>query len=637
MRFISRTLPWLVIIIVIAFFIGLKQSPYFFSTRNNSCAEKKLADKTDDSSSDSTSDTSSSIVDESAMEKEEPAGSDDTDTKPSKTSTEPEESQPDPSDGDTIDLKLFEGTVETKTPDRPTGEATDSTMPEATSPVEQNPSEEETTQLDSPIVLSMNPPILRQPITNQDDDSQNQSDTGWQWSKSVKEAQSESEFSNNNSPDNQGVNNQSVNNQSVNNQGEMPNMYGPANEGVIVTEEETDSATTEKNTANTDDNSSSNTTRDQNTSVNKASEKNQEEDEDKPTVKQEIIPRQPLSPEMQKLRNEVRQTITTYSKPILNTRDNTVAQVLDVCEAFGCDAEVMYVDMKRKINAFANLCYNYPCAGYRPLKVSNGRIEPRLGYGFQKTPGQMLAVMALSRVPKDYPIQFNEEITGTVADLVQRERETCRSGEDLAFKLIGISRYTPSGKKWKSESGETWTIERLLSEVMKQPAQLDNVSGTNRLLAISYAVDRRMKRGEPIDGVYAKASKYVTDFQDYALSMINTDGTWHPQFFSSKGTGGNNEDRLLATGHILRWLVFSLPEERLQDPRVVRAIAQIDRSLGGNARYGLAAASPQKIDSRLTAVHALVLYNRRLFTPHDKIDAEAASAETAQNAKEGVK
>ena len=650
MRFITRTLPWVVILVVIAFFIGLKQSSNRLVRTTTSPADKEVASKLEASPSAATtksdaleanSETSVDqpeaviIIEESTTVEEEPVGekSGDTDEQPAEDSEKSKAGQPSPTDGDPIDLKQFEGTAETtaanQTPevlktDTNSEDATDSSSDSSKSEEKESSDVDVTSLIGSPIFLSMNPPILNQPITKGNSGSQQSSDSDWEWSDAIKGVQSEvSDDTTESTPD-------------AKSQGEMPTMYGPAKEDVNVVDEEVE-ATVEDTSADADANEADAETDKAGGDACEVEEQDGASEEDaEESPSQESTQRKPLSPELQKLRDGVRQTIQAYAKPILNTRDNTVAQLLDVCEAFGCDAEVMYVDQKRKINAFANLCYNYPCAGYKPLKISNGQIEPRLGYGFQAVPGQMLAVMALARVPEDYTVQFNEQISGTVADLVQREKETCREGEDLSFKLIGIMRYTPSGETWKSEDGQVWSNERLLTEVLKQPTKIDSVAGTNRLLAISYAVDRRMRRDEPIDGPYAKAAAYVTDFQDYALKMINNDGTWHPQFFLSKGTGSPDQGRLQSTGHILRWLVFSLPEERLRDPRIVKSVYQLQRSLGGNAQYSLASSSPQTIDSRLTAVHALVLYNNRLFRPYDAVE-ETEVVETAQSEKGSVK
>lgn len=683
MRFITRTLPWVVILVVIAFFIGLKQSsnhPISFldftseeqvtkadtspkessvkessAAQASSSASSKKSDTPSVNSTASTKAPKAADVVETPVELqdiviilEEPATTDEKSTsedqdqnqdqKQDQNSPKPSEGQPDLSTTSKESADKSKSSTSTPKPstkptstEQPASDKTD--LPEAKT----------TSLLNSAVLSKLNPPLLSQPITDQDTDSQNDSGTSWEWSEAVQEIQPESsDDAATTSSDASGASSTSSDASSIEDQEEMPNMYGPAKEKAT-----SKSATTDKSTQeNATDDSASATDTDASVEcdeetviIEESDDTTSEEQEGESAPKQEATPRKPLSPEMQKLRDSVRQTINTYSQPILNTRDNTVAGLLDVCEAFGCDAEVMYLDQNRKINAFVNLCYNYPCAGYHPMKVSNGRIEPRLGYGFQEKPGQMLAVMALARVPESYPIQFNEKLTGTVADLVRREKETCRVGQDLSFKLIGISRYTPSGETWKSESGQTWTVERLLSEVLKQPARLNSASGTNRLMAISYAVERRNLNGEPMNGTYKKAAKYVSDFQDYALSMINDDGTWHSRFFLSKGVDNSNLSRLRSTGHILRWLVFSLPEERLHDPRIVKAVAQVDRALGGNARYGLATSSPHTIDSRLTAVHALVLYNHRLFESYDDMNQaeEASAVATVPKENESVK
>ena len=663
MRFITRTLPWIVILVVIAFFVGLKHP---FNSTDAPEGEKisKQTSSTPASSTSQTTDVQSvtsvpceeqkqkpvPILEEKPAAEEPTTGTEpcpETQTLP-KTSTQPTD-QPAPTDGDPINIKLYEGAVESETPNQPatsSGNQEQSTnsdvsgnqsAPETQDSPDPNSttlSDPEGTSLDEPIRLSMNPPVLSQPITNPNPQKTNNQ---WDWSGAVKEVKAEeaARHATGDAPGNAGPADQ----------GEMPNMYGPAKERPIQNNSaKEDPAETEEEI---DIYIEENTHNGASTEEEEATEAAQKTDEPTsnespanttPTEKpspQEPKQREPLSPEMQKLRDGVRQTINVFSQPILNTRDNTVAQLLDVCEAFGCNAEVMYTDNRQKINAFANLCYNYPCAGYHPLKVSGGHIVPKVGYGFQEKPGQMLAVMALGRVPETYPIQVSKEITGTVADLVEREKKTCRPGEDLSFKLIGIARYTPSGETWKSESDKTWTVERLVDEVLNQPAQIDTVAGINRLLALSYAVQQRTKEGKPLDGVYAKAAKYVTDFQKYALAMINNDGTWHPQFLKAKGIG-SGQGRLRSTGHILRWLVFSLPEEQLQDPRIIQAITQVQRSLAGNAHYGLASSTPRTIDSRLTGVHALVLYNNRFFKPYDVIEENTAS-ETAQSTKTGVR
>ena len=69
-----------------------------------------------------------------------------------------------------------------------------------------------------------------------------------------------------------------------------------------------------------------------------------------------------------------------FRQPI-NTNDNTPAEVLNFCLAFGCDTEVRYGSSAGSaMNGIGCLCYNYPCADYRLLAVGDESRMARVGY-----------------------------------------------------------------------------------------------------------------------------------------------------------------------------------------------------------------------------------------------------------------
>lgn len=346
----------------------------------------------------------------------------------------------------------------------------------------------------------------------------------------------------------------------------------------------------------------------------------EEEDNTQQESEEAVAETEPLDEQLVALRGAVRQTLASYAKEPFNTRDNTAANLLNVCIAYGCSTEVRRDGGSGpQLNGITCLCWNYPCAGYELLRLCDGRIAPRIGYGYQEQPGQLLAVLALSRVPREYPIRVGEDVR-KVDDLVEYEKLTCRSGMDLSFKLIGLSRYLPTDGPWKNDQGKTWSISRIIREELARGIDQAPRGGTHRLLALSYAVANRAKRGEPIDGQYRRAKKYVTEFAHYALELQNSDGGWHPQFFTYRGSGGTAIEQINANGHILRWLVVALDEGQLRDARVVRAVARLN-SLLTDSRYRgrhLPAASAAEIAARMNAVHALSLYDRRVFRPHDE-------------------
>ena len=219
-------------------------------------------------------------------------------------------------------------------------------------------------------------------------------------------------------------------------------------------------------------------------------------------------PKRELSPALAALRDLVRQTLAMHQKQAFNTRENSATEIMNYCLAFGCGTEVSLDGSDgQRINGITCLCWNYPCGGFEMLGPSQGHIAARIGYGYQEHPGEFLAMLAMSRVPPNYPVRVGKD-TRTVADLVEAEKLACRSGSDLSLKLIGLSYYVDE-PEWKNDLGETWSIERIIQEEIAQPVVTAPEGGLNRLMGLSYAVARRAKRGQPIDGQFERAQKYI--------------------------------------------------------------------------------------------------------------------------------
>ncbi len=326
-----------------------------------------------------------------------------------------------------------------------------------------------------------------------------------------------------------------------------------------------------------------------------------------------------LSKEMAALRDRVRRTVAAYFHQPVNTADNTPAEILAFCLAFGCDTEVRYGNSAgQAASGVGCLCWNYPCAGYQLLTSDGRRPVARVGYGLQQYPAQLLGVLALASVPAKYEIRIGE-FKGTVADLAAAEQLDCRPGSDLSHVLMGMAFYAREGETWKSRAGETWSVERLLKEELARPFASHSADATNRLMGISCAVQRQGRLGKPLEGEFARAEKYIAQYQGYALSLQNSDGTWHPTFFAAKGAGNDAWGTLRSTGYIVEWLAFSLPEGRLEEPQVVKSVAWLTSLLESYAsRWNAAASTPRDVESVGHALHALRIYDRRVFKPGER-------------------
>jgi hypothetical protein len=347
-----------------------------------------------------------------------------------------------------------------------------------------------------------------------------------------------------------------------------------------------------------------------------------------------IAPKPSLSPEMMALRDRVRKVLVHYFRQPINTADNTPAEVLSFCLAFGCETEVRYGSPAgNAMSGIGCLCYNYPCAETRLLAVQEKRLIARVGYALQQVPGQLLAVLAQSAVPESYEIRVGDW-RGTVADLVASEKLTCVPGIDLSQKLIGLAGYLSDDASWTSAAGEAWSLERIVREELNRSPATYGPEVTRHLTGLSFAVQRHCRHGHACNGQFERARKFLEEYEEYAFSLQNDDGTWHPEFFAAKGRSRDASGVLRATGHILEWLVTLVPAERLQDGRVARSVTFLAGLLEEPySRLNVTATSTQEIDAVMHAVRALRIYDRRVFKPADTDKPAMPEAETAATSR----
>jgi hypothetical protein len=317
----------------------------------------------------------------------------------------------------------------------------------------------------------------------------------------------------------------------------------------------------------------------------------------------------PLSPELEALREKLRQTLSLYAPKHLNTRDHSSWEVMHWIIAYGTDAQLFRGGPSGPpVNAIGWSCYNGPCRGEQMLYLNNGKLAARRGPGVQGHDGQFLAILAQARVKRDYPMLVDGK-TFAIADLVDYEKQGCLAGEELTFKLIGLMHYLQSDEDWTSKYGEKWTIQRLIQEELKQPIRGAACGGTHRLMGLSYAVNKRIKRGQPVVGEFRRAQIFINDYHRYTFSLQNPDGSFSTEWFTRRGANPDLDRRLKTTGHILEWLAFSLSDEELRSPAMLKSVHYLSGILLDNPQR------PWEIGPRGHALHALALVQRRLFEP----------------------
>ena len=276
-------------------------------------------------------------------------------------------------------------------------------------------------------------------------------------------------------------------------------------------------------------------------------------------------------------------TLGTYRKMPFNTRQNTPDEIISYCLALGCDTEISLIgtEGERRANGIMCLCWNCPCAGYQPLIMIDGHVSARLGYGLRSRPSQLLAALALARVPASYSVHVGN-VERSVADLAESEKLSCRTGADLSLKLVGLAYYADAAA-WKNDLDEEWSLEKIIKEELAQPVLAPGSTGLDCLMGLSYAVNRREKHNLPLEGQFARAKKYISDYQNYALGLQNSDGSWG-YYLSGKGVNRDDVTGLRSSGCMLEWLAISLPEDRLEERGMLAGIAYLINSLN-NQHY----------------------------------------------------
>lgn len=242
------------------------------------------------------------------------------------------------------------------------------------------------------------------------------------------------------------------------------------------------------------------------------------------------------------------------------------------------------------------------------LAAAGDRLTALRGIGVQGHSAQYLAILAQSRVAMNSPIAIQSK-KFTVADLVEEEKLSCRSGTELTFALIALAHYLPTDSQWTARDGKIWSLEKLASEEIEQPIRGAPCGGTHRLFGLAYGCQRRLRATGQLDGVYLRADKFVRDYQQFTLTKLqNRDGSFSTEWFKYLADRDDDIDRKIqTTGHILEWLVASLDQEALFQPRVTAAVEFLSTSLAREP------AREWKIGPLGHALHALTIYQERAW------------------------
>jgi hypothetical protein len=317
----------------------------------------------------------------------------------------------------------------------------------------------------------------------------------------------------------------------------------------------------------------------------------------------------PATPRFTRLRSRIAQTLASYQRRPLNTAQHTPWEVMHGFIAFGIPTKLRVGGPGGDpVNAIGWVNTGGRCGGQVMLAAAGERLTALRGIGVQGHSAQYLAILAQCRVAMNSPITIQSKAF-TVADLVAEEKLACKSGTELTFALIALAHYLPTDSQWTARDGKEWSLEKLVAEEIEQPIRGAPCGGTHRLFGLAYGCQRRLRATGRLDGVYLRADKFVRDYQQFTLTKLqNSDGSFSTEWFKYPADREDDLDRKIqTTGHILEWLVASLDQDDLFQPRITAAVEFLATSLAREP------SRDWKIGPLGHALHALTIYQERAW------------------------
>ena len=311
-----------------------------------------------------------------------------------------------------------------------------------------------------------------------------------------------------------------------------------------------------------------------------------------------------LRPASQLLHTRINSCLAYYFTHPENLAARSPWAVMHTILPYGVETEI--VAGNRSVNAIGWMCYNGVCKTQRMFQPTQKGFRTNVGPGVQGHEGQFLAILAQSSVPRDFPILVGKT-RYTISDLIRYEMGSCREKSELTFKLIGLSHYLSPRQSWRDDRGQVWNLEKLVREELEQPVVGAACGGTHRLMGLSYALMMRRRYREPVNGHWARADAYIKDFVQYAWSLQNPDGSFSTDWFEGRANEPDMQRKLQTSGHILEWLIFTLPADDLDDPRLEKAVEFLLSQVYDHRD------EDWPIGPRGHALRAISLYNQRVF------------------------
>lgn len=269
------------------------------------------------------------------------------------------------------------------------------------------------------------------------------------------------------------------------------------------------------------------------------------------------------------------------------------------------------------VSAIDYLLQGGSLAGWDPLPGDLLGEPPRRGVRFELEAGsltgqghydQWLAVLSQADLPADTPLKIGSQ-TFTLSDVLSQTLWDIP--RNLAFEyswtLIATTAYLPTDYSWSARDGRRWSIEELVDSETRNSLTQAACGGTHRLIGLAMAVNRHLKGGGNLTGVWLAADARLREKLEDAKRYQNSDGSFSTTFLQRPGWSADLSDVLRTTGHVLEFLAIAAKDETLRADWVEAAASRLCHVLESTEHVDL------ECGALYHALHGALLYRERRF------------------------
>ena len=231
-------------------------------------------------------------------------------------------------------------------------------------------------------------------------------------------------------------------------------------------------------------------------------------------------------------------------------------------------------------------------------------------YDFEGHPNQILAFLAMSDLPTEFPLKDGTGRPFTIADWIETAQREVRLNprEEVTWTLWAFSVYLDSDAEWLNARRERWSMSRLVQEELKSNPIDHACGGTHGLYALASARNARLQDGRRLRGQWLLAHEKVSRYAALARRLQNPDGSLSDNYFRGRRHQRDLVTRIGSGGHTLEFLMMALPQGELRAAWVRAAVGRVATDLLAGRE---AAVGGKAVGGMYHAVHALKLYRER--------------------------